>query len=390
MFHDVQTLNREECRLIEDGMLQAVLMCEASELNEKDCLFFDIETTGFSADTSFIFLIGCICYDGNKWVFHQFIIRLVQEERQLISSFYELALQYHCLIHFNGTAFDLPFLRKRSVTNLLKYPFDSFSSVDLYQRYRPMKDKLGLSHMNQRSLENYTGWMRKDQLSGKEITSLFWEYTTSMGPELEKLLLLHNQDDLRGMLHVLKLEACHTLSKGRILPGSTTIISEDYCCLQIQFTTILPLFHPLYFSDEKSSNDELLQNVCTNNNCITVYINGRSGQLKIPFFCGTLKYFFPDYKNYYYLPIEKQAIHKSIAAYVEKEYRVAARPENCFAEKSGHFLPQPEAFFSPSFRESYESKMQFFEYEVNLCGQQSENLAAYTEIMLRTILNTSK
>ena len=51
------------------------------------------------------------------------------------------------------------------------------------------------------------------------------------------------------------------------------------------------------------------------------------------------KYFYPDYKNYSYLPDEDYAIHKSCAIYVDKAHRVPARPETCYTRKTGEFLP---------------------------------------------------
>ena len=35
----------------------------------------------------------------------------------------------------------------------------------------------------------------------------------------------------------------------------------------------------------------------------------------------SLKYFYTDYKNYYYLPKEDMAIHKSVAAYVDRDHK---------------------------------------------------------------------
>ncbi len=36
-------------------------------------------------------------------------------------------------------------------------------------------------------------------------------------------------------------------------------------------------------------------------------------KIKMPLYEGTLLYFYPDYKNYYYLPFEDEAIHKSLS-----------------------------------------------------------------------------
>ena len=43
-----------------------------------------------------------------------------------------------------------------------------------------------------------------------------------------------------------------------------------------------------------------------------------------------MKYFFKDYKNYYYLPMEHMAIHKSMAAYVDDAHKEKATKDNAF------------------------------------------------------------
>ena len=47
--------------------------------------------------------------------------------------------------------------------------------------------------------------------------------------------------------------------------------------------------------------------------------------LHIPVIHDTLKHYFTDYKNYYYLPKEDTAIHKSIAAFVEADNKEKAK-----------------------------------------------------------------
>ncbi|MCC8066226.1 MAG: ribonuclease H-like domain-containing protein, partial [Clostridiales bacterium] len=210
MLHKTQTLQEEDVRLIESDALRSILTHTVSNNGSqyessdpvqesvtalKDCVFFDIETTGLSADTAFIFLIGCICYDGHSWILHQFLIQVVQEESLLLSSFSHLVNQYRHLIHFNGTTFDLPFIQKRTVANSLEPLLIKMNSLDLYQYFRKLKTILNLSHMNQSALEKYTGWEREDCLSGKEMVSAFWNYAASKNPDTERLLLLHNRDD---------------------------------------------------------------------------------------------------------------------------------------------------------------------------------------------------
>lgn len=46
-----------------------------------------------------------------------------------------------------------------------------------------------------------------------------------------------------------------------------------------------------------------------------------------------MRHFYSDYKNYYYLPKEDMAIHKSVAAYVDHEYRENARRTTAMCAK---------------------------------------------------------
>ncbi|MGN1205819.1 MAG: hypothetical protein ACI4SQ_02395, partial [Eubacterium sp.] len=73
-----------------------------------------------------------------------------------------------------------------------------------------------------------------------------------------------------------------------------------------------------------------------------------------------------DYQNYYYLPTEDTAIHKSVGIYVEKEFREPAKASNCYLKKKGEFVRFPASsadclthFGLTLFRESYRTKTLF-------------------------------
>ncbi|MBP3544608.1 MAG: ribonuclease H-like domain-containing protein [Lachnospiraceae bacterium] len=76
-------------------------------------VFFDIETTGFSGQSSLIYLIGCIYYKDNSWQLRQWFLDDVNTEKELLLSFFDFIGSYTWLIHFNGAAFDIPFIEKR-------------------------------------------------------------------------------------------------------------------------------------------------------------------------------------------------------------------------------------------------------------------------------------
>ena len=75
--------------------------------------------------------------------------------------------------------------------------------------------------------------------------------------------------------------------------------------------------------------------------------------LAVPLYEGELKYFFVDYKNYYYLPAEDCAIHKSVGTYVDRKARRQATARTCYQKRYGHFIPQPVPVFTPLFYREY-------------------------------------
>ena len=66
-------------------------------------------------------------------------------------------------------------------------------------------------------------------------------------------------------------------------------------------------------------------------------------------------------KDYYYLPDEDRAIHKSIATYVDRAHRVQANAKNCYAWKCAIFLPQYEKRITPTFCIEAKDKKSYFE-----------------------------
>lgn len=63
--------------------------------------------------------------------------------------------------------------------------------------------------------------------------------------------------------------------------------------------------------------------------------------LSFPVFHGALRHYFPDYKNYYYLPEEHAIIHKSLGTYIDPDHRQKATKENCYLEKNCYYLTLP-------------------------------------------------
>ena len=104
-----------------------------------ELLFFDIETTGFSGDTSSLYLIGCTWHRDGRWNMTQYFADGPEAERQALTEFFEMLKHYRVLVHFNGDGFDIPYLLKRCAHHKLNYSFDGLVSLDIYKKIRPLK-----------------------------------------------------------------------------------------------------------------------------------------------------------------------------------------------------------------------------------------------------------
>ena len=100
----------------------------------------------------------------------------------------------------------------------------------------------------------------------------------------------------------------------------------------------------------------------------SVFMRDETVEITIPVYAGTLRFFYPNYKDYYYLPAEDRAIHKSVATYVDKEYRKQATASNCYTTKDDLFLPQFASIMQPAFKKEYKDKVQYFSLTEDFCS----------------------
>lgn len=314
-------------------------------------LFLDIETTGFTARSSYLYLIGCAYYQAGKWRTIQWMAETYEQEADILVAFFEFAKLYKYLVHFNGNNFDLPFLSQKCNQFALPYSFEDFIGIDLYKRIAPYKFFLKLPNCKQKTLEQFLGINRKDAFSGGELIGIYHDYIKSPTEFSEKALFLHNADDLKGMLEILPMLGYYDLfnSEVRARKVQANSYKDVHGNSRKELLITLSLATPLPKPVSASAN-----------NC---YFKGDndSATLKVPIYEEELKYFYSNYKDYYYLPTEDVALHKTVASFVDKEHRLQASAANCYTRKFSGYLPQWETLFKPFFKRDYLSKELFFE-----------------------------
>lgn len=316
---------------------------------KEEILFFDIETTGLKKESTQVYLIGCAFFSDGSWQIRQFLAESALDEREVMESFADFASSYSTLIHFNGDGFDIPYLAYKADFYDLDLNFSEFQSFDIYKMAKPLKKLLGLESMSQKSIERFLKIDRDDLYGGGALIPVYYEFERSGDPEAEKLILLHNFDDVQGMLKLLSI-----LDYTELLEGGFSFEGVEV----IDHTAVLSyhLDHALPVSFEKyADKDRIL--ICADKGLL---------QLNIRLYEGTAKLPLPDVENYYYLPEEDRVIHKDVAQFVDKDHRKKATKKNCFLKKEGCFLPQKRTLFTPAFSVEGEKKKTFFEL-ADLC-----------------------
>lgn len=314
-------------------------------------LFVDIETTGLSSKTASIYLIGACYYENHVWNAIQWFADSTNAEPDIINAFFAFASNYTTLIHFNGNQFDLPFILGRCEKFGFSHNFNHLKGIDIYKRVANCRHFLQLPNCKQKSIEKFLRINREDKYDGGQLIEIYKNYLSIPSSESEELLLLHNKDDLKGMLEILPiLSYCDIFNK----PVRATKVQANYyrdlngkkqqeLMIRLRLTSSVPI--PLSYHA---------------NDCY-VSAEGNHAALRVPVYTEELKYFYTNYKEYYYLPLEDVAMHKSVASFVDKEHRVPATAATCYTRKYSSYLPMWDYVLEPFFKREYKSSLLFFE-----------------------------
>lgn len=353
-------------------------------------LFFDIETTGFSKDNTILYLIGCGYFIENGFQFIQWFNDDGTSEEEILLAFHDILKQKDWqLVTFNGNSFDIPYLKRHYELNELPCDIESFPSLDFYQFLKPFQSLFQMTHGKQKDWEHFLDLYREDIYDGGQLIAVYKEYLMNKEEALLHKLLLHNEEDLLGMKYLLPLFSYRMLlskdlSLIKVSPGES-LFEKGTGSIAISCKLPLALPKPLNFSTSIGS-------ISTDKNDSSILI------ISLPYIEETLKHFFKDYRNYYYLSEEDRAIHKSVGCYVERKYRRAAKASTCYIKKEGIFLPIPktqkhygiqierypyqDSF--PLYKREFKSPRSFAEFD-NLFSDKNESLSIYLRDVIKEL-----
>lgn len=396
-----------------------------------DIMFFDIETTGLSSWKSGLYLIGLLTYDDG-WKLIQYFCEDVSDETVVLENFFTLLSSKKVLISFNGDGFDIPFLAHMVEQYGLPYSFDKVESYDILKKIRPLKKILDLPNLKLKTCEKFLGIYREDPFSGGDLINVYFQWQEDRSQDKLDCLLLHNFEDIENMPNILPilnyiyaLNGSFSLEAQELVKHPTEnrkILSLRYNCFRklsgSQGNLDMSPVHNAFPYDTDISSQKNETSTGTGSSQIadssdasqqrgSIYhekslisvpvsvdlkldnwflnLTGHEINLCADLYEGELKYFYPDYKDYYYLPVEDKAIHKSVAEFVDRKFRKKATAKTCYQRIAGIFLPEPEPVFSPVLCKEYKDKLSYTQFSPELFDDENS-----TEAYLRAIIKQLK
>lgn len=343
----------------------------------EDVLFFDIETTGLSARSAGLYLIGMLTYTDKNWTLLHFFCEDVADEPAVLQAFFELLRTKKTLISYNGDGFDIPFLRHMVEQYGLPYSFDAVESFDLFKKFRPLKRLLNLPDLKLKSCERFLGIDREDRFTGGELIEVYFEWQKTKAPALLDTLLLHNAEDIANLPNLLPLLRYRALPHSDFqLRAHERLQDAGTPLVHLSFTLLSPM---------SPSAHALPRPMDLRGDFWALHAEDSAVELYVQLFEGERKLFFTDFEHYYYLPAEDQVIHQSLAEFVDRSARKKACARNCYQRVTGCFLPECSEVYTPALQAEYRDKLRYAQYSDALFDDEAKAVT-YLKSFLDTAL----
>ena len=320
-------------------------------------LFFDIETTGLSARTSYVYLIGFMTNENGTCFLNLLLCEDFNEEKELLIKFSDILKKSRKTpVTYNGNTFDIPYLNEKFKRHQINFFIDTMNTIDCYKTLIGYKKLFDISDLKLVTVEKKAGYTRENFISGEDLINVYAELTglirlyeiTKREDVKEKInaleftLLSHNSDDIEGLFCIYE--------KTNILSAKEFLIKPEISVSETEITLTYPV--PLFPCE-------------TEFNFSNFYLfNGKTAsEIVIPIINTEFKYFFKDYKNYTYIASKDMCMHNSVVTGLPKEEKTKCTREDAYIKKQDMFLFVPKNFIDyacenriPLFKANYDSK----------------------------------
>lgn len=281
---------------------------------EENSCFLSIETTGLQPETSALTTIGAVFYKNNTALFKQYFNETGFEQKQILQAFLKDTQNICNIVTYYGTRFCLPFLVQKCKDFSLPNCLGEKNSIDYYQIIHPIRKHLGLSSCKQEKVATFFGYKKMPCLSGKKLVRAYQAFIKKPKEDRLPSLLLNNEEVLSMLLFFTPLIGYEALLQGKIFNCKQSVSQDTNQCFFF-FQLKQALLKPLEL--------EINQ----------IHLSIKENQAILSFQIiqdDRIYHYYPNPKDYIYLPLEDKAIYKSFASYIPKKYRQKASADTCY------------------------------------------------------------
>ena len=301
------------------------------------------------------------------------------DERELMQSFQQILENFSQVLTYGGHSFTYRFLNNRwrnysdadcfsSEDTADLTLFQSVRQLDIQKDISPFRHLLSLENTRKATAEAFIRYTRPEHLDPEALVKCYTSWELSKEHTLLLHLKSHHEADMIGLLHLHSLSAYTQFFRGRFAKVHLCRLEENFCHLALILETPVP------------------QRVQLSNALLSLSLEKDTAHLVIPVLSGELKYFLPGpVKDYYYLPKEDRAIHRSIACYVDKAYRQKATAATCYIRQEGIFLPSFDTSLQPTFRKSFDDKQLYILCDTEKLTSDPAFLRSYISSLIKEV-----
>lgn len=198
--------------------MEKVINIEKVSSNSENYILFDIETTGLSRTSDYMYMFGICERKNDQLIYTQYYIEDEREENLLILKINEL-LKDKGIISYNGDRFDFPFIRKKA--SLYDIKLENIENRDIYREFQKLNFFLKEKSLKAISLGQRLGMDVHDHVTQEETVEIFKMYSKLKDKELLAKLIYHNYIDLKVLSKIYEY-------KKNILENVLTIKNKNF------------------------------------------------------------------------------------------------------------------------------------------------------------------
>ncbi len=225
---------------IKEYKIKVILPGEVFSKYKMDTIaYLDIEATGFDMEYDRIVLISLGYYlNKDEFKIIQYFAETPHDEASLLKEFKKAMGSFKTWCSYNGTAFDEPFIVKKMNKFNLNFRMPS-EHIDLFRIIRPFYKKLGMKGCSLKSVEQFIGIERQDEINGAKSVELYNEYLVKHDEKLKEVLMLHNYEDVVNLPKI--FEVINTIENDLTLKRKEKMAKKQICVLKNSRNTNEPI-----------------------------------------------------------------------------------------------------------------------------------------------------